>query len=172
LTVVQGDVVQMEADAIVHPTGSSLAFGGEVGRALGKAGGRELKQEITDLRSAKGSLEEAGVAICPAHNIPAKFVIHVNSPTWNLTNAQTNLEKAIRNILALADEKNLKVVALPSVSSGGAGFPKQTAAQIILRTISNYFVSVVTSSLRQIYFVLYDMESIGVYTSELAKLEN
>ena len=52
-----------------------------------------------------------------------------------------------------------------------AGFPKQTAAQTILRAISNYFVTVMSSSLKQIYFVLYDMESIGVYTSELAKLD-
>lgn len=53
-----------------------------------------------------------------------------------------------------------------------AGFPKQTAAQIILKAISNYFVTVMSSSLKQIYFVLYDMESIGVYTSELAKLDS
>ena len=53
-----------------------------------------------------------------------------------------------------------------------AGFPKQTAAQIILRAISNYFMTVMTSSLKQIYFVLYDMESIGVYTSELARLDS
>jgi len=53
-----------------------------------------------------------------------------------------------------------------------AGFPKQTAAQTILRTINSYFKSVMTSKLRQIYFVLYDVESINIYTSELAKLDN
>ena len=50
-------------------------------------------------------------------------------------------------------------------------FPKQTAAQTILKAISNYFVTAMSSSLKQIYFVLFDMESIGVYTMELAKLE-
>jgi len=52
-----------------------------------------------------------------------------------------------------------------------AGFPKQTAAQTVLRAISSYFKSVMTSALRQVYFVLYDVESIDVYTSELAKLD-
>ena len=52
-----------------------------------------------------------------------------------------------------------------------AGFPKQAAAQTILRAINSYFKSVMTSTLRQIYFVLYDMESINIYTSELAKLD-
>ena len=52
------------------------------------------------------------------------------------------------------------------------GFPKQQAAQTILRAISNYFVTVMSSSLKQIYFVLYDQESIAVYTSELANLDS
>ena len=51
-------------------------------------------------------------------------------------------------------------------------FPKQTAAQTILHSIKDYFTSAVSSQLTQIYFVLYDMESIGIYTSELAKLDN
>ena len=51
-------------------------------------------------------------------------------------------------------------------------FPKQTAAQSILRSIKEYFTSAVSSQLTQIYFVLYDMESIGIYTSELAKLDD
>jgi histone H2A len=57
-------------------------------------------------------------AICPGRHFPAKFVIHVNSPTWGNQNAQQLLEKTIKNILALADEKNLKTIAIPSVSSG------------------------------------------------------
>lgn len=51
-------------------------------------------------------------------------------------------------------------------------FPKQTAAQAILKAISNYFVSIMASSLRIIYFVLNDAESIGVYTVELARLDS
>lgn len=51
-------------------------------------------------------------------------------------------------------------------------FPKQTAAQVILKSIREYFTAAVSSQLTQIYFVLYDMESIGIYTSELAKLED
>lgn len=53
-----------------------------------------------------------------------------------------------------------------------AGFPKQQAAQTIIKSICNYFVNVMSSSLKQIYFVLYDMESIGAYTAELAKLDS
>lgn len=49
--------------------------------------------------------------------------------------------------------------------------PKQATAEVILGAISNYFVSVMASSLKHIYFVLFDMESVGIYTSELARLD-
>lgn len=171
MTVIQGDIVKIAADAIVHPTSSSFYMGGEVGSAIEKAGGKDFRKEVDELYKTNGALDTAGAAICPGHNFQAKFVIHVNSPTWGSANSQQLLEKATKNVLTLADEKNIKSIAIPSISSGNAGFPKQTAAQIILRAINNYFVSVMGSSIKQVYFVLYDAESVGIYTSELAKLD-
>lgn len=57
-------------------------------------------------------------AICQGHGFPAKFVIHVNSPTASQKDALEKVEAAVKNILALADEKNLKSIALPSIGSG------------------------------------------------------
>ncbi|KAI0212103.1 Core histone macro-H2A.1 [Lamellibrachia satsuma] len=172
LTVLQGDLVTVSVDAIVHPTNDTLFMGGEVGGAIEKVGGAKFVQEVKDLLASVKHLDTAGAAICPGHNFPAKFVIHCNGPSWKTTNSQQLLEKTITNCLKLADEKKLRSVAFPSVGSGRGGFPKQQAAQTILRAISNYFVTVMSSSLKQIYFVLYDQESIAVYTSELANLDS
>ena len=57
-------------------------------------------------------------AICTGHGFPAKYVVHINSPTWGSKDAQQLLEKSVKNILTLADEKHLRSVALPSISSG------------------------------------------------------
>lgn len=65
-----------------------------------------------------------------------------------------------------------KFFLLTFISCYRAGFPKQQAAQTILKAISNYFVSVMSSSLKQIYFVLYDKESADIYAAELAKLDS
>lgn len=51
------------------------------------------------------------------------------------------------------------------------GFPKQTAAQLILKAMSNHFVSATTSSLKNIYFVMFDSESIGIYLQEMTKMD-
>ncbi|XP_060572379.1 core histone macro-H2A.1-like isoform X2 [Ruditapes philippinarum] len=172
LTVLQGDIVKVTADAIVHPTSSNFYMGGEVGSALKKAGGNEFQDEIKSLQSTHGSLDTASAAICAGHNIPAKYVIHCNSPSWSASNPAELLDKTVKNCLKLADDKDLGSIALPSIGSGRAGFPKQTAAQIILRAISNYFASSMSSSIKQVYFVLFDVESVTVYTTELQRLDS
>lgn len=173
LTVIQGDISTVEADALVHPTNASFYLGGEVGSVLEKAGGNEFKAEVKKLSESHGALELATAAISDGHNLPAQYVIHVHSPTWGSDSSVDNLEKAVKNVLTLADEKNIKTIALPSIGSGSSNnFPKDKAAQTILKAISNYFVSVMASSLKQIYFVLHDMESIGIYTMELARLDS
>lgn len=52
------------------------------------------------------------------------------------------------------------------------GFPKQTAAQLILKAISSYFVTTMSSSIKTVFFVLFDSESIGIYVQEMAKLDS
>ncbi|PIK61858.1 putative core histone macro-H2A.1 [Apostichopus japonicus] len=171
LTVIQGDISEVTVDCVVNPTNASFFLGGQVGTALEKAGGKDFTDEVNKLHKAHGSLDVAGAAICPGHKLPAKFVIHCNSPSWSSSNAVPNLEKCVKNCLALADEKNLNTIAIPSVSSGQGGMPKQTAAETVLRSIKNYFISVMASSLKQVYFVLYDNESVNVFITELSKLD-
>ncbi|RXG71698.1 Core histone macro-H2A.1 [Armadillidium vulgare] len=171
LTVVQQDITTVTADAIVHPTNGSFAMLGEIGQALEKAGGKKLVQEIADTQKKTGSLAPCDVSVSASYNLPSRWIIHVNGPSHGDVNAYDKLETSVKNCLILADLKNFKSIALPSIGSGKAGFPKQQAAQTIIKAICNYFVNVMSSSLKQIYFVLYDMESIGAYTSELAKLD-
>ncbi|XP_078453578.1 core histone macro-H2A.1-like isoform X1 [Lampetra fluviatilis] len=172
LQVVKADIATLKCDAVIHPTGNNFYMGGQVGNALAKKGGKELADAVQDLRNSNGPLDIAGAAMCLAPGLEAENVIHCNSPSWGTDRSAELLEKTVKNCLALADEKKLVTVALPSIGSGGNGFPKQTAAQLILKAISNYFISTMDSSLKNIYFVLYDSESIGIYVHELAKLDS
>ncbi|XP_078509381.1 core histone macro-H2A.1 isoform X5 [Lissotriton helveticus] len=128
-------------------------------------------EAVINPTSAEIDLKDDLAAISAGHGLPAKFVIHCNSPGWGSDKCEELLEKTVKNCLALADEKKLKSVAFPSIGSGRNGFPKQTAAQLILKAISTYFVSTMSSSIKTVYFVLFDSESIGIYVQEMAKLE-
>ncbi|XP_026542830.1 core histone macro-H2A.1 isoform X3 [Notechis scutatus] len=171
LQVVQADIATIDSDAVVHPTNSDFYTGGEVGSTLEKRGGKEFLEAVVEVRKKNGPLDTAGAVVSSGHGLPAKFVIHCNSPSWGSDKCEELLEKTVKNCLALADEKKLKSIAFPSIGSGRNGFPKQTAAQLILKAISSYFVSTMSSSIKTVYFVLFDSESIGIYVQEMAKLD-
>ncbi|XP_006253637.1 core histone macro-H2A.1 isoform X2 [Rattus norvegicus] len=171
LQVVQADIASIDSDAVVHPTNTDFYIGGEVGSTLEKKGGKEFVEAVLELRKKNGPLEVAGAAVSAGHGLPAKFVIHCNSPVWGADKCEELLEKTVKNCLALADDRKLKSIAFPSIGSGRNGFPKQTAAQLILKAISSYFVSTMSSSIKTVYFVLFDSESIGIYVQEMAKLD-
>ncbi|KAL7384261.1 hypothetical protein ABVT39_027028 [Epinephelus coioides] len=161
----------IKVEGIINPTNAEMDLKDGVGNALEKAGGREFLEGVKELRKAQGPLEVASVAVSQASGMAARFIIHCNVPQWGSDKCEDQLEKTVKNCLSAAEEKKLKSVAFPSLPAGRNGFPKQTAAQLILKAISNHFVSSTSSSLKNIYFVLFDSESIGIYLQEMAKLD-
>uniref|UniRef100_A0A8P0P213 MacroH2A.1 histone n=1 Tax=Canis lupus familiaris TaxID=9615 RepID=A0A8P0P213_CANLF len=118
LQVVQADIASIDSDAVVHPTNTDFYTGGEVGNTLEKKGGKEFVEAVLELRKKNGPLEVAGAAVSAGHGLPAKFVIHCNSPVWGADKCEELLEKTVKNCLALADDKKLKSIAFPSIGSG------------------------------------------------------
>ncbi|XP_072517565.1 core histone macro-H2A.1 isoform X1 [Salminus brasiliensis] len=160
-----------DVEGVINPTNADIDLKDDLGSALEKKGGKEFGEAVLELRKKNGPLEVAGAVLTSGYGLPAKFVIHCNSPGWGSDKCEELLDKTVKNCLALADEKKLKSVAFPSIGSGRNGFPKQTAAQLILKAISSYFVSTMSSSIKTVYFVLFDSESIGIYVQEMAKLD-
>ncbi|XP_066501802.1 core histone macro-H2A.1 isoform X1 [Hoplias malabaricus] len=160
-----------DVEGVINPTNADIDLKDDLGSALEKKGGKEFGDAVVELRKKNGPLEVAGAALTSGYGLPAKFVIHCHSPGWGSDKCEELLDKTVKNCLALADEKKLKSIAFPSIGSGRNGFPKQTAAQLILKAISSYFVSTMSSSIKTVYFVLFDSESIGIYVQEMAKLD-
>ncbi|XP_037084198.1 core histone macro-H2A.1-like [Pollicipes pollicipes] len=171
LHVVSGDIAMASVQAVVHPTASGFALAGQVGAALEAVEGPRLRRALEELRKSHGPLAPCGATLSPTNNVPANWIIHVNGPTHTDTNIGDKLTKSVKNCLAVADQKNLKSIALPSIGSGKGGLEKADAARIILRAIHDYFVNVMSSSLKDVFFVLFDAESLAVYRDELAKLD-
>lgn len=67
------------------------------------------------------------------------------------------------NILKIAEENELKSVALPSVGSGANGYPKDLAARTILKAIEEYFRGETETTIQKVHFVLYDDTSVEAY---------
>lgn len=161
----------IKVEGIINPTNAEIDLKEGIGNALEKAGGKDFLETVKELRKSQGPLEVASAAVSQANGMAARFIIHCHVPQWGSEKCEDQLEKTVKNCLSAAEEKKLKSVAFPSLPAGRNGFPKQTAAQLILKAISNHFVSATTSSLKNIYFVLFDSESIGIYLQEMAKMD-
>eukprot|EP00300_Choanocystis_sp_HF-7_P041620 c8403_g1_i1.p1 GENE.c8403_g1_i1~~c8403_g1_i1.p1 ORF type:complete len:300 (+),score=87.83 c8403_g1_i1:241-1140(+) len=157
-----------KCEAVVHPTNSSLSTGGQVGSELLKYGGAAFQQEIDNKRREVSDLQETECCSTGGGELNAKYVIHCNSPSWMGQQSVDELKRTIMNVLQHADSNNIKSVALPSIGSGHNNFPKDVAARAILQTIDGYFQSIMSSSLKEVHFVLYDQDSVNVYNTVYA----
>ncbi|NXU53758.1 H2AW protein, partial [Turnix velox] len=174
LSLTQSDISHigsMKVEGIVHPTTAEIDLKEEIGKALEKAGGKEFLETVKELRKSQGPLEVAEAALTQSSGLAAKFVIHCHIPQWGSDKCEEQLEETIKNCLTAAEGKKLKSLAFPPFPSGRNCFPKQTAAQVTLRAISTHFDGSSSSSLKNIYFLLFDSESIGIYVQEMAKLD-
>ncbi|XP_043742207.1 LOW QUALITY PROTEIN: core histone macro-H2A.2-like [Cervus elaphus] len=174
LSLTQSDISHigsMRVEGIVHPTTAEIDLKEDIGKALEKAGGKEFLETVKELRKSQGPLEGAEAAVSQSSGLAAKFVIHCHIPQWGSDKCEEQLEETIKNCLSAAEDKKLKSVAFPPFQSGRNCFPKQTAAQVTLKAISAHFMTRAASSLKNVYFLLFDSESIGIYVQEMAKLD-
>ncbi|KAL5969243.1 Core histone [Taenia solium] len=169
LQIVQTDIAELNVDAIVNPTNSTFYMGGMVGSRLMTMGGAAFAKVMDDARSNITNLQKNDAFVTKGTGIKANNVIHVNGPVWNPSHPAdciSDLRKTIENCLTTAEKAGFASIALPSVGSGKANFPKSLAAETIVSTIKTCLDQGKTS-LTDVRFVLFDQVSIDAYIYEL-----
>jgi O-acetyl-ADP-ribose deacetylase (regulator of RNase III) len=82
---------------------------------------------------------------------------------WGTGDEDQKLSAAVTGSLRAADELKCELIALPAISTGIFGFPKERAARIIFSSIENYFSQTKTSTLKQVRVLLYDQPTIDAF---------
>ena len=72
LTIVQGDITELDCEAIVNPANNELRMGGGVAGVIKKKGGQEIEAEARQ----KGPITVGGAIATGAGRLKAKWVIH------------------------------------------------------------------------------------------------
>lgn len=137
LQVIQGDITEQIADAIVNAANSALSGGGGVDGAIHRVGGPAI---LAECRTHKGGCPTGQAIATTAGDLKAKQVIHAVGPVWRggTRTEREDLASAYENSLRLAAANGHRVIAFPSLSTGAYRFPIKTASRIAWETILDY----------------------------------
>ena len=162
IQIVQGDITTEDVDAIVNAANEHLQHGGGVAWAISKKGGPTIQKESDEWIRQHGPVIHSHPAWTSGGLLPAKYVIHTVGPVWGDGDEDNKLADAVTGSLRLADELKLSSIAMPAISTGIYGFPKERAAQIIFSAIENYFAEN-QSDLKAVKLVLFDQPTVDVF---------
>jgi O-acetyl-ADP-ribose deacetylase (regulator of RNase III) len=146
----------------VNAANEFLQHGGGVARTISQQGGSAIQKESDAWILKHGRVSHANPAWTSGGRLPAKYVIHAVGPVWGAGNEDNKLEAAVIGSLRLADGLKCSSLALPAISTGIYGFPKDRAAGIIFSAIEKYFAES-PSGLKTIKLVLYDQPTVDVF---------
>ncbi len=162
--IVRGDITGAAVDAIVNAANSHLRHGGGVAGAIVRKGGQVIQEESDRI----GYVPVGQSAVTGAGKLPAKYVIHAVGPRWGEGDEEAKLRSAVRSTLKLAEEKGVTTIAMPAISAGIFGFPKDRCAQIILREIAAHADNAKT--VKEVDLYLMDAETIDYFLNEAERL--
>lgn len=167
IEVYLGDITKTKTDAIVNAANTSLLGGGGVDGAIHRAGGKAILEECQKIRNKQGGCKVGEAVITTGGNLSAKFIIHTVGPVWNngKSNEEDLLTSAYTNSLKLALDNPIQTIAFPNISTGIYHFPKIKAAQIAIKTVTDFLKT--TDKITKVTFVCFDIENYNIYNAIL-----
>lgn len=165
IVLLQGDLTELEVDAIVNAANTRLVLGAGVAGAIRAKGGPTIQRECDKI----GGTTVGQAVITGAGNLKASYVIHAVGPRYGEGAEDEKLASATRNSLIQAGSKGLRSIAFPAISTGIFGFPKDRCAKIMLNTVSDYLGKEPTS-LESVIICLWSREDLDLFENALKSL--
>jgi O-acetyl-ADP-ribose deacetylase len=163
LELIEGDITDLEVDAIVNAANEQLQLGTGVAGAIRRKGGASIQEECNRI----GGTPVGTAVMTGAGNLKAKQVIHAVGPMMGQGDEDKKLAAAVRAALALADRRGMKSIALPAISTGNFGFPIERAARIMLTEIHRFLQG--GTKLERVVLSLHGEEAFNVFKRELRR---
>ena len=167
LELVEGDITEMDVDAIVNAANERLAHGGGVAGVISRRGGPAIQSESDAWVRTRGRVPTGSAAITSGGRLKTRHVIHAVGPVCDgTTHSAELLVSAVHAALQMADDHDLKSVALPAISTGIFGYPMAEAARVMLQAAMGYLEGEI--GLERVVFCLYGRTAFDVFARELA----
>ncbi len=158
IEIVQGDITDMDVDAIVNAANTDLKLGSGVAGAIKKRGGPSIEFECDEY----GPISIGQAAITGAGYLRAEYVIHAAAMKPGGTVNRASLEASTKNSLIKATENGVRTLAFPAIGTGVGGFPLDGCAKIMMDVVLKY-LSEERTSIEKVYFVLFDDHAYNIF---------
>lgn len=149
LEAIYGDIFDLDVECIVNPANNSLLGGGGLDGLIHQNDGEELLDDTVKL----AGIYTSGTKITKAHKLKNDYIIHVVGPMDSNKKKNKLLEKTYLNLLSLADEYEIKSIAIPAISCGAFAMDIKDASKIAISAIKSYLQNH-DSNIKKIYISL------------------
>jgi O-acetyl-ADP-ribose deacetylase (regulator of RNase III) len=124
IEAVQGDITDLQVDAIVNAANNQLWMGSGVAGAIKARGGNSIEDEAV----SKGPIPVTSAVETRAGSLEAKFVIHAAVMGPDLRTDLHKVRVTTRSTLELAKDLGLESLALPLLGTGVGGLDPDLVA--------------------------------------------
>ena len=172
LRLVVGDITRVPADAIANAANSGLRGGGGVDGAIHRAGGPQIMKELDAIRKERGGCPTGQAVATTAGALPAKWVFHAVGPVYgDSKQGEAGLLASCYQVcLDMAEERAVKTITFPSISTGAYGYPVAEAAKVALTAVAERLRRP-EGSVSEVTFVLFDQPTYDAYARVMGTLE-
>jgi O-acetyl-ADP-ribose deacetylase len=161
----QGDITELDVDAIVNAANNDLQLGGGLAGAIRRRGGPGIQAECDEI----GTIPVGGAAITSGGELKARHVIHAASMQLGGRTTAHALRSSTAHALRIASQKGVKTIALPAIGAGIGGFPMRECAEIMLRETEKHFEH--PTSIEKVCFVLLDNDALVTFQDVFTEIQ-
>src|SRR2546428_8610518 len=151
----QGDLTEMDVDAIVNAANNDLKLGGGLAGVIRRKAGDGIQRECNEI----GAMPVGGAAITAAGKLKARHIIHAASMQLGGLTTGHALRASTAHSLRIAAEKGLHTIAFPAIGTGIGGFSPFQCAALMLHETPGHPKR--PTSFDKIYFLLFDKISLS-----------
>lgn len=164
--IIQGDITDQPTDAIVNAANSQLKLGAGVAGAIRSKGGPDIQKECDEI----GGCLLGSAVITTGGKLRAKYVIHAVGPRYGIDpEPDKNLKSAIKSSIEVAENKGLKSISIPAVSTGIYGYPLEDAAKVIISAILEKLDKL--TNIRKIVLCLFSEKDYKIFTETMDRMK-
>ncbi|MGZ8694563.1 MAG: macro domain-containing protein [Gaiellaceae bacterium] len=157
--VVEGDITQLEVDAIANAANNELWMGAGVAGAIKRAGGEEIEREAM----AQGPIPVGSAVATSGGRLHAGHVVHGAVMGQDLRTTPELIARTTTSCLEVADGLGARSLALPAFGTGVGAVPVEECARAMAGAIRAFE----PSSLERVVVAVYGGPALAAFEAAL-----